>query len=133
MIMRIRAHHLLCMQGFQGHGYSRDFIDNMSRVITDTKSNPDLLIEVIEECDEVCLACPHNKEDVCLREKDSQKKVSDMDRQVLEKLGLKKGERVRAGDIFSLTDGKFKNTDIEEICGDCDWKATCLFISSIVS
>ncbi len=128
--VRIRAHHLLCLRGFQGYGYSPDFIENMTDVIKDIESSPDLLVEVVESCDAICLACPHNREDVCLREENSQDKVRDMDRQVLEKLGLKGGQRIRAGDIFPLTDARLENTDVEEICGDCDWRANCLFFGS---
>ncbi len=128
--VQLRAHHLLCIQGFQGHGYSRDFTDNMTRVIRCIKTNPDLPVEIVGSCDAICFACPHNKEGVCLREEDSQQKVSGMDGQVLEKLGLKEGAIIRAGDISRLTDTKLQSSDIEEICGDCDWKTVCLFFAS---
>ncbi len=32
-IINIRAHHLLCLQGFQGYGYSQDFVRNMAEII----------------------------------------------------------------------------------------------------
>lgn len=118
------------MQGFQRYGYNQNFIENMDRIVKDVKSNPDLLIEVTEDCDTVCLACPHNKKDMCLREEGAQEKVKNMDRQVLKKLGLKKGGKISAGDISQLTDTELQSSDIEEICGDCDWKTVCLFFES---
>ena len=30
--IRIRAHHLLCMQGFQGYGYNKTFTENMTHI-----------------------------------------------------------------------------------------------------
>jgi hypothetical protein len=128
--VQLRAHHLLCIQGFQGYGYSRDFTDNMARVTRCIKTNPDLPVEIVGSCDVICGACPHNREDMCVREEGSQQKVSNMDRQVLEKLGLREGETIRAGDISRLTGTKLQNSDIEEICGGCDWKKTCLFFAS---
>ena len=38
-ILSIRAHHFLCMQGFQGYGYSEDFIRNMAGIIEYIREN----------------------------------------------------------------------------------------------
>ena len=128
--MRIRAHHILCMQGFQGYGYSRNFIDNMSNVIVEIESDPELSVEVIEGADAICVACLHNKEGSCLRTERADEKARKRDSQVLEKLGLKNGDRIRAKDIFQLTQTRLRCSDIQQICGDCDWKLACLFFAS---
>ena len=59
--MKIRAHHILCMQGFQGHGYSEEFSQNMSEVIEYLKSNQEQIIEITDDVDVVCKYCPHKK------------------------------------------------------------------------
>jgi len=39
--IRIRAHTLVCLQGYQGEGYSEDFVNEMDRVTATLKNDPD--------------------------------------------------------------------------------------------
>lgn len=129
-ILKIRAHHLLCMQGFQGYGYSEDFVDNMQQVIKHINSSPEQKIEIISDCDIICSKCPYNKKEVCTKNSDSAAKLKDMDMNVLKKLELKKSEKIKSKDILSLIKTKLKKSDIENICKDCSWKDKCLLVSS---
>ena len=129
---KIRAHHLLCMQGFQGYGYSQDFVANMAQVVKDINSFPDLKVEIITECDVICSHCPYNKGGVCEKNVDSAEKLKNMDMHVLKRLGLKERAKVKAKDIISLVKTKLRNfSDIEDICGDCEWEEKCLWFVSI--
>ena len=65
--MRIRAHHLLCMQGFQGYGYSKDFALHMLKVMDHIMDNPLCELDIITECDEICLHCPHKVGEIVIR------------------------------------------------------------------
>ncbi|HII92208.1 MAG TPA: DUF1284 domain-containing protein, partial [Methanosarcina sp.] len=44
--LKIRAHHLCCIQGFQGYGYSPVFVANMRAVISDIKAFPSRPLEL---------------------------------------------------------------------------------------
>ena len=123
-IIRIRAHHPLCMQGFQGYGYGQNFVDNMTKIIKDMDSST---LEIIAECDIICSHCPYNVIGVCQKRPDSAEKVRDMDEGVLRKLDLKEGARGRAEDILSLVNKKLNISDIRDICKDCEWKEKCLW------
>jgi hypothetical protein len=57
----LRAHHLLCFLGFQGIGYTADFIRNFHKVKRLVEQNPDLEIEVVDTCDVVCISAPTRK------------------------------------------------------------------------
>jgi len=128
-ILKIRAHHFLCVQGFQGYGYSQDFVKNMIEIIKNIDSNPES--QIITECDIICSCCPHNVEGICQKRLDSAQKVKDMDIRVLRKLNLKDGIRGRAKDFLALVNAKFRNRfDIDDICGDCEWKEKCLWFIS---
>ncbi|MCK4325925.1 DUF1284 domain-containing protein [bacterium] len=128
-ILKLRAHHLLCIQGFQGYGYGQDFIENMEEVTKQIDSNPES--QIITECDIICSCCPHKVEGVCQKRSDSAQKVKDMDMQVLRKLYLKDGTRGRVKDFVSLANTKLRNSfDVHDICGDCDWKEKCLWFIS---
>lgn len=130
-VLRIRAHHLLCMQGFQGYGYSQNFVDNMTEIINNIKSTPGLLVEIISECDSVCLCCPHNVGGVCSKEPDSREKIKKMDMEVLRRLDINEGAKIFAKDIFGLVNTKLKRiSDAIEICGDCSWRAQCTWYAS---
>ena len=127
LTMRIRAHHLLCIQGFQGRGYSKDFIDNMRTVIKKIKLEPE--IEIIDSGDVICSSCPHNENGRCQKKPNSVQRVKNMDLQVLKKIGLNKGAKVKTKNIFSLVNKKFKYiSDTKEICDDCEWKGECFWI-----
>jgi hypothetical protein len=128
--MKIRAHHLLCMQGFQGYGYNEDFSENMSKVIKNLKSSPEQKIKIVTECDVICLYCPHNKKEKC-KNILSNWIIKRMDRKVLKKLGLEVGTNISAFSIFSLVNERFKTySDIQDICGDCKWNEKCLWFIS---
>ncbi len=131
-ILKIRAHHLLCIQGFQGYGYSEDFVKNMIEIIKNIDSNPES--EIITECDIICSYCSHNVEGVCQKKPDSAQKVKNMDMRILRKLQLKDGIRGRVKDFLSLANTKFRNISaVQDICGDCDWKEKCLWFISRVA
>ncbi|MGC9337612.1 MAG: DUF1284 domain-containing protein [Candidatus Cloacimonadia bacterium] len=127
-ILKIRAHHLLCIQGFQGYGYSEDFVKNMIEIIENIDSNPEA--QIITECDVMCSCCPYNVEGVCQKKPDSAQKVKDMDMRILRKLNLKDGTRGRIKDFLSLANTKIRNSFDVHICGECDWKEKCLWFIS---
>jgi len=129
IILNIRAHHLLCLQGFQGYGYSQDFVRNMAEIIKKIGSNPEL--QIITGCDDICSYCPHRLEGVCQKDAGSVSGIKDVDRRVLQYLDLKEGIKGRAHDFISLAKARLRSiSDIENICGDCNWKEKCLWFVS---
>ena len=126
---KIRAHHLLCIQGFQGYGYSQDFVANMAQVVKDINSSPDLKVEIIAECDVICSHCPYNYEGLCKKNPDSAIELNNIDRHILKKLGLRNSSKVKAKDVLSLVKTKLEDSDIEYICGDCEWREKCIKVT----
>lgn len=131
--MKIRAHHLLCIQGFQGYGYSKEFVINMSEMIEDLKQHSDQNIQLTADCDIFCAYCPHNKKNICTYSADSEKKIQQMDIQVLETIGLHVNSIIKAHKVFELINKKFKPENINEVCGKCRWKDKCLFFNGNVN
>ena len=133
----LRAHHLLCVLGFRGLGYSREFVENMSRIVGRIKSTPDTELLLTDLCDDVCSACPHRKGRRCARKPDSATRVRDLDRRVLARLGLKPRAKISARRAYALvaasiatlrsSEGSLRSTSTPDqlegdICGDCEWK-----------
>jgi hypothetical protein len=126
--MKIRAHHLLCMQGFQGYGYSEDFSKNMAEIIQNLRSSPDQKIQIITECDVICSCCPYNVKEICSKDPESHEKIKRMDTKVLEKLELCNGDIFEVEEIFNIINKRLKtNFDVIEICGNCSWREKCLW------
>ncbi|MGB9980014.1 DUF1284 domain-containing protein [Methanobacterium sp.] len=143
--MKIRAHHLLCMQGFQGYGYSEDFSKNMTEIIEILKNFPKKKIEIIADTDAICACCPYNINGKCQESKESlehkvfgapkskilmaNEKILSMDMKVLKKLEITPGSIFEAREIFNITNQRLKTyLEVEEICGDCKWSEKCLFL-----
>lgn len=126
--IRLRGHHLLCIQGFQGYGYNRVFIDNISRIISEVEKDPSIEIEVKTACDDICLQCPHRLDDICKKEPGADEKIQAMDKKVLEITGLEKGNRYNITEILDTINSSFSNrSDAGPVCGDCEWKKECLW------
>ncbi|MGF7118656.1 DUF1284 domain-containing protein [Methanobacterium oryzae] len=125
--MKIRAHHLLCMQGFQGYGYSKEFSQNMAKIIDILNSDDKQEIEIIAECDIICSCCPHLLEGKCFKNPMADAEIIEMDLKVLEKLGLESGIIFEANEIFTLINETLNSDNIHSICRNCRWKDKCLW------
>jgi hypothetical protein len=118
------------MQGFQGHGYSEKFSQNMSKIIEYLKSNEDQIIEITVNLDEICKCCPHKKNEKC-KNTISNWMIKRVDMKVIKKLKIDYGTKISAQKIISLTNQIFKTqNDIKEVCGNCRWKEKCLWYLS---
>jgi hypothetical protein len=66
--IRIRAHLLLCIQGFHGYGYTTEFVSHMARVISFLKSDPYYKLQIVVKTDELCSRCSYNVDGRCMKE-----------------------------------------------------------------
>lgn len=129
--IKIRAHHLMCLQGFQGLGYDCEFTKNLAKIIEEIEEEDTVELEIISECDAICSCCPQNNDGRCQKRSDSQQKVKNTDIRVLGKLDLKEGKIGRAKDFLSLANTKLKSSsDAYDICSNCDWTRNCLWFIS---
>ena len=118
----LRAHHLLCLLGFQGIGYSAEFIRNLHKVKRMIDQNPELDIEIVDDCDVVCIQCPNSQGPVCVKGGVSDNKiVREMDRKVMEKLEIKAHDRFKVREIYALVKEKIQPDDFKELCRGCDY------------
>ena len=63
--LRLRPHHLLCIQNYRGHGYSSDFHQKMTSVIEDLRSLSGAAIVLTGGADDLCGSCPHCRDGSC--------------------------------------------------------------------
>ncbi|MBE6489774.1 MAG: DUF1284 domain-containing protein [Methanobrevibacter sp.] len=128
MKLVLRGHHLLCLKGFQGYGYSEEFTENMTKVNEQRKSE-NTTITLTNSPDDICKACPNLKNNLCEDLKQNATIVG-MDNEVLKKLDDSK--EYNAVELFEKTDSIFNSKEsVCKICFECMWHDKCLFYQKL--
>ncbi|TCL76992.1 hypothetical protein EDC14_1001277 [Hydrogenispora ethanolica] len=126
--IRLRAHHLLCLQGFQGYGYSQGFTANLARIVAILDADPGTLVELVAENDDVCACCPHAGVAGCQKDPDAAAAIRSMDAKILMRLNLEAGYSASGRSLWDRVNAAFKTrAALQGICGDCRWREQCLW------
>jgi len=118
MDIRLRGHHLLCLLGYRGMGYSARFADNMSRVYNQLLAEPDSTITIVGGPDDLCACFPKDGEYHC-----DNASVTDRDQAVLRRLGYPIGFAGPWSSVLSRIRATIVPEDIDVICATCQWRA----------
>jgi hypothetical protein len=118
----LRAHHLICLLGFRGLGYSPEFLQDMTKIVFELLSCPETLIEVVYGPDDICTPCPFLKDGGCHEEGTHSEEITKKrDRAVMMRLGLVSGEKVTWYAVEQRIRSSISLQDLEQICQDCRW------------
>lgn len=117
----LRGHHLLCVHGFKGMGYSPAFVEKMEEIVAEIR-DPfyDFSIQVIEGLDEACSYCPNKGDGFCNSPK-SDAFVMNLDKKVINHLGIKSGKVYKKSELVSLVAKLVKPEDLDYLCEGCSW------------
>ncbi|MDR3223713.1 MAG: DUF1284 domain-containing protein [Methanobrevibacter sp.] len=139
--VKLRAHHLLCLQGYQGYGYSESFKINFENLIDHLKTNPDIVI--LKSVDFICFHCPNLKDEKCClnlekydenlgKEKivNKNKEIVEMDLNVIKKTGIIENKLYKIDDLYGIVNNSLNVDDLKDICGKCMWIKKCLWYQS---
>lgn len=116
MTIRLRGHHLLCLLGYRGMGYSADFCVNMTAIYETLRTKPETEIEIITGPDDVCRAYPPDKTNHC------EGTVYQQDAAILTKLGLAPNDRDSWQNICDRVAENMIPSDISHLCASCPWE-----------
>lgn len=120
--MNLRGHHLLCLLGFQGHGYSVKFIEKMKELAPLYKNDKrDILIYINPDTDEICKSCPAMTNKNCTTYDFFDKQIRKLDKRVLTVLELEEGKTYSKSIIFERIRNNVNPEDLETICKGCKW------------
>lgn len=121
-MIRLRGHHLICLQFFSGEGFPPEFVANLGEIIK--KAEAGKAVRVCTDCDDICTRCPYLQDERCLYNKDADEEIRNMDRTALALLNAEAGEAMqwremkeKVQGIFSVWSGQY--------CNGCDWKQVC--------
>lgn len=113
---KLRGHHLFCLLGYRGMGYSQEYVENMTRFHQALRDNPRTWIQLVKGPDQLCEKYPNSGEYHC--------EHNDIyERDILEKLGLKIGQILYWKDIESNIQKYALPSDIQTVCETCSWRS----------
>lgn len=127
-IMKLRAHHLLCIPRFKGGGYSKEFCRHLRNICQLIRDNPNSKIVVLKDCDIVCVKCPHfdKKNNICIKRPGINKHILIHDQKVLDGLKIKKDSFHKIKDVFNLSVKEIDSRKIRKICKGCEYLGYCI-------
>ncbi|WP_026576691.1 DUF1284 domain-containing protein [Bacillus sp. UNC438CL73TsuS30] len=115
---KLRGHHLFCLLGYRGMGYSKEYVENMTRLHQTLRSDPKTWIELVHGPDHLCEKYPNSGDYHCLHNN-----IYERDAVILEKLGLKIGQFLIWEDIESHIQKYVVPSDIQTVCETCFWRS----------
>ena len=112
----LRAHHLLCIQGYVGNGYDDEFIKNMDRIVYLLNANP--YIKIVSKADVICSSCPNNTiRNLC----ENEHKVKNLDNEVLKILTISIDNIFRYNSLLKILKENLNHENFTRICSSCEW------------
>ncbi|SFI27939.1 hypothetical protein SAMN02799624_00077 [Paenibacillus sp. UNC496MF] len=118
MTIRLRGHHLLCLLGFRGMGYSAAYAANMARVYNRLKDEPHTPVTIVAGPDELCACFPADEEPHC-----ENASVARLDRDALAKLDLRFGLTLPWSAVIARVRAGVEPEDIGTLCRTCQWRS----------
>lgn len=115
---KLRGHHLFCLLGYRGMGYSEEYVENMTRLHQNLRENPKTLIQLVKGPDQLCEKYPNSGAYHCQDEN-----IYERDAAILEKVGLKLGQILKWEDIESCIRKLVVPSDIQILCETCSWRS----------
>ncbi|PLT32855.1 DUF1284 domain-containing protein [Bacillus sp. V5-8f] len=114
---KLRGHHLFCLLGYRGMGYSQEYVENMTRLHQTLRVNPSTGIEIVKGPDHLCEKYPNSGEYHC-----QDVHIYERDAAILKKLGLQIGQILYWEDIEARIRKHIVPSDIEGVCESCSWR-----------
>lgn len=120
MNIKFRPHHFLCAIGFQGKGYSPEFVNNFLQImgLLNSSDGDKTEIEVTNVTDSICSPCPHKRDKLCT----SQEKIQTLDNSHAQVLGIAAGDILTWGEAKQRIIEKMNLSEFHKACSSCNWK-----------
>ncbi len=120
MSITFRPHHFLCALGFQGKGYSKEFVNTFAEIVEALaeQDGDEIEISVVESVDDICAPCPKRNGMIC----QTQSKIDLLDAEHAKALAVKAGDRVSWGEAKKRMVESISLDKFEKICAPCSWK-----------
>ncbi|MDN4491942.1 DUF1284 domain-containing protein [Ureibacillus aquaedulcis] len=114
----LRGHHLFCLLGYRGMGYSPEYVENMTRIHQNFRKNPETLIKIVNGPDHLCDKFPATEEYHC-----QNLNIYDRDASILRKMNLEIGQVLKWKEIETRILKHITSSDIGVVCETCTWRS----------
>lgn len=118
--MRLRPHHLLCIQSYSGKGYNDAFVENMNRITERLRNEDKTSVEIVFSDDDLCACCPNLQKDGFCRDNE---KVTSYDKKVTGYFHIEE-KTYTYQDITREIRRRMTPEILADICKDCEWYPT---------
>ena len=118
---RLRGHHLICLQFFEGEGYSPAFVANLCAVMERLQESSAV---VVIGSDDVCEACDSLFEGVCTLEPNGESGIRELDDRALSLLSVEPGQSVTLAEMRERLAPRAALWRAGS-CAECAWFAIC--------
>lgn len=115
--IQLRGHHIFCLLGYRGMGYSAAYTKNMTMIHQTLRQSPETLIEIIQGPDQLCAKFPKDQDYHC-----QDQNIYERDAHILTKLGLPIGLTIQWKDIEQRIRTNVVPDDIAHVCETCSWR-----------
>lgn len=128
---------VLCLLGFEGHGYSPDFVATMGSLKDALTADPAMALRLTAAPDDICSACPHLAPNSAaqpgchLRGPGHEAHMAAQDREVLRRLGFVEGVQTTWATVLARVRAQVRGHDLTQICTTCPWLGLGLCASAV--
>lgn len=116
--IQFRPHHFLCTLGFQGKGYSPNFVRNYKHIHKTLTDSPNTTIHIVDKTDSICSQCPFKQDSLC----QNQTKIQALDKKHQKMLDLKIGSKISWAQAKQVIKEKATLEGFHQACSLCEWK-----------
>lgn len=118
--LKLRPHHALCAQFFEGKGYSEAFVAHMYGILSELDRGAS--VTLVDDCDAICAGCPNMQNGAC----ETDEKVRSIDRRAIEAMGVRFGDTLPWRDLSALAKDRIIAAEkLSDVCRDCEWIDIC--------
>lgn len=117
-MFKLRGHHLFCLLGYRGMGYSPEYVQNMTHLHQTLRNNPKTFIQLVKGPDQLCEKFPNSGIYHCQDEN-----IYERDAVILKKMGLEIGQILMWEEIESRIRKFVVPSDIQMVCETCSWRS----------
>ncbi len=119
-ILNLRAHHLLCLPGYEGKGYDGQHKTSWDTISEQLKEHPDTFVRITDGKDDLCKNCPNAVG------KNGKRCNSDflatLDEKVKGLLNIATGTIMTWQEYMQKVFSIMNKDNHKELCGKCEWR-----------